>query len=247
MKVFSVAGYSKSGKTSTVTALTGILKERGYRVAAIKDIHYEDFTMEKEGSDSWLFQKKGAEAVFARGLKETYLIKPERIPLPDMLELLQADWVIVEGMKNEPLPKVICAENEEQLSELVDPNAFAISGKISNNMKEYKYLPVVNSLTDPYSLADIIEQKVFEVLPLAKEECCRKCGFSCYQMVGEILAGRKTRQDCQTDHKQNIRLRIGGKEIKMVPFVQNIFRDIIIAFVSNLRGYKKGKIEINLK
>ena len=247
MRAFSVSGYSKSGKTSTVTALISMLKQRGNRVAAIKDIHYEAFTMEREGSDSWKFQQSGAEAIFARGLKETYLIKPERLSLTDMLGLLEADWVIVEGMKKEPLPKIICAETEEQLTELVDANVMAISGKISENMREYKGLPVINSLTDASRLADLVEQKVFEVLPIARDECCSKCGLTCYQMVGEILADRRKREDCRTDHHQTIRLSIDDKEIKMVPFVQNTFHDLIIAFVRNLRGFKKGKIEITLE
>ncbi|MBW6516157.1 MAG: molybdopterin-guanine dinucleotide biosynthesis protein B [Candidatus Cloacimonetes bacterium] len=247
MKAFSVAGFSKSGKTTTVAALIDILKTRGYSVAAIKDIHFEDFTMEREGSDSWIFQQAGAKAVFARGLKETYLIQPLRTPLPDMLEMLDADWTIVEGMKRDPLPKIICAESEEQLSELVDDNVFAISGKISDNLHEYRGLPVINSKDNPRALADLVEQKVFEVLPLAKDECCQKCGLTCYQMVGEILCGRRKREDCQTDHNQMIHLRIGEKTIEMVPFVQNIFRDLILAFVKNLRGYKKGKIEVTLE
>jgi len=247
MRAFSVAGYSKSGKTTTVTSLIKTLKQRGYRVASIKDIHFEDFTMEREGSDSWQFQQAGSEAVFARGLKETYLIKPERTTLPEMLELLQADWIIIEGMKREPLPKIICAETEEQLAELVDANTFAISGKISDKLKEYKGLSVVNSINNPANLADLVERKVFEVLPLAKDECCGKCGLTCFEMVGEILSGRRRRDECRTDHNQIIKLQIDNKEIEMVPFVQNIFRDLIHSFVKNLRGYKQGKIKVTLE
>lgn len=247
MRVFSVAGYSKSGKTNTVKAMISSLRERGYHVASIKDIHYENFTMEREGSDSWEFQQSGSEAVFARGLKETFLIKPERTSLSAMLEMLKSDWVVVEGMKNEPLPKIVCAETAEHLAELVDKNVFAISGKISDRMSEYQGIPVLSSREEPEKLADLVEQRVFEVLPLAKEECCTNCGLTCYDMIGEILAGRRKREECLTDHNQIIRLRISGREIKMVPFVQNIFRDLIIAFVKNLHGYKKGKIEIDLE
>lgn len=244
MKVFSVVGYSKSGKTTTVGSLITLLKNRGYRVSAIKDIHFEDFTMEREGSDSWSLQKAGAEAVFARGLRETYHIKPERQTLTEMLKMLDSDWTIVEGMKKEPLPKIVCAETEEQLAELVDANVFAISGKISSKIKEYRGLPVISSMSEPEKLADLAEQKVFEVLPLSKDECCSQCGLTCYEMVGEILAGRKKREDCKTDHNQSIHLKIDGQEITMVPFVQNIFRDLLYAFVKNLRGFKKGKIEV---
>jgi len=247
MKVLSVAGYSKTGKTSTVKGLIEELKKRSNRVAAIKDIHFEDFTMEREGSDSWSFQEAGAEAVFARGLNETYLIRPERVVLPELLDMLQADWVVIEGMKREPLPKIICAESEEQLEELVDANVFAISGKISEELNEYHGLPVISNLKEMTKLADLVQQKMFEVLPIADAECCTRCGQTCYEMVGEILTGRRKRDECKTDRNQSIRLLIDKKEVKMVPFVQNIFRDLILAFVSNLKGIKKGKIEITLE
>ncbi|MFC1887371.1 hypothetical protein ACFLYK_01025 [Candidatus Cloacimonadota bacterium] len=41
-----------------------------------------------------------------------------------------------------------------------------------------------------------------------------------------------------------VKLVIGGKEIAMVPFVHDSFRDMIIAFVNNLSGHEGGKINI---
>ena len=52
MKVLSVAGYHKTGKTTLVINLIEELKKRGKKVVSIKDIHNEDFSMDKEGSDS---------------------------------------------------------------------------------------------------------------------------------------------------------------------------------------------------
>jgi len=49
MKVLSVAGYHHTGKTTTTVELIKELKKRGYKVASIKDIHAENFTMEKIG------------------------------------------------------------------------------------------------------------------------------------------------------------------------------------------------------
>ena len=41
-----------------------------------------------------------------------------------------------------------------------------------------------------------------------------------------------------------VKLVIGGKNIAMVPFVHDAFRDMIIAFVNNLNGHDGGKINI---
>ncbi len=246
MKVFSVAGYSKTGKTTVATRLISMLKEENKHVSAIKDIHFEDFTMERAGSNTHKMQLAGAESVFARGLKETYLIKPERMELTEMISMLNSEWLIIEGMKNEALPKIITADNTNQLQELVDDNVIAISGKISNDLKEYQGLPVINCLVNPDQLLKIVKNKVFEVLPLAKKKCCSNCGLSCYEMVGAILQGKKNRSDCIVTQKQNITLKIDGNSIYMVPFVRNILFDLIHAFIKNLKGYKKGKVEIEL-
>jgi len=39
-------------------------------------------------------------------------------------------------------------------------------------------------------------------------------------------------------------LKINEKDIPIVPFVHDAFRDMIIGFVKNLKGYENGKIEI---
>lgn len=76
--------------------------------------------------------------------------------------------------------------------------------------------------------------------------CCEACGLSCEEMVTGILAGNRSRDDCKFDREQSLLLKIDGKEIKIVPFVQNTFKDVILGFVKNLKGYKKGKIEIEI-
>ena len=246
MKVFSVTGFSKSGKTTTATKLIANLKKKGFSVAAIKDVHFEQFTMEKEGTDSWKMQQSGANPIIARGLKETFFVHPYKMDLASILEYLNTEWVIVEGMKTAPLPKIVCAETEDELGKLVDDSTFAISGKISDRMAKFGNLPVISSLNSINELAELVESIVFPVLPLNKEECCKLCGLSCEQMVAEILKGRRKRTDCMINTGGKIRLKISGKEIAMVPFVENILKDVITAFAKNLRGYKNGTIEIDI-
>ena len=45
MKVFSVAGFHHTGKTTLVVELIKELRRRGFSVTSIKDIHNENFTM----------------------------------------------------------------------------------------------------------------------------------------------------------------------------------------------------------
>ena len=44
MKILMIKGFSKTGKTSIVTALVTELCRRGYSVGTVKDIHFEYFS-----------------------------------------------------------------------------------------------------------------------------------------------------------------------------------------------------------
>ena len=244
MKVLSVAGYHKTGKTTLVVNLIETLKKRGYKVVSIKDIHNEDFSMDKKESDTSRHLQTSGETVFARGLNETYQIWNRHLSLNEMLGHLDADFVIVEGMKSAALPRILCAETEDQLAELLNDSVFVISGKISDNLQKYKEISVLNSEKNIEEIVDLVEEKVFNILPFPENGKCHACGLSCVKMVGEILKGNRKRTDCKTDKLEESKLKINGKELKMAPFVQNIFHDTITGFVKNLKGYEKGKIEI---
>ena len=38
-----------------------------------------------------------------------------------------------------------------------------------------------------------------------------------------------------------VTLTIDGEEISMMPFVEDILRDVVLGVVSNLKGYEEGK------
>jgi molybdopterin-guanine dinucleotide biosynthesis protein B len=247
MKVFSVAGYHHTGKTTTVLELIRELKRRGYTVQSIKDIHSTKFTMEKLDSNSWKHWEASANTVIARGLQETYQIWHRRLSLNEMLQHLTADFIVVEGMKSAALPRILCAADETQLEELLNGTVFAICGKYANDHKEYQGLPVLDSVNEVVQLADLVEKNVFPVLPQADPECCTACGTDCFGMVEAILAGSKQRDDCQTDRKLAISLEVNDREVKIVPFVQNILRDVILALTRNLKGVDQGRVIIKIE
>ena len=240
MKVFSVAGYHHTGKTTLVVELIEELKSRGFSVTSIKDIHNENFTMEKKGSNSWKHMQAGSNTVIARGINETYQIWNRQLSLNEMLSHLKSDYVVVEGMKSVALPRIICAKDDEQLKELVDGTVFAISGKYADIHDKYENINVFKSKDQVKELTDLIIEKVFPVLPLPKLECCGECGMNCREMVSGILAGRNTREDCKTDRNLDIQIEIAGEDINIVPYVQNTLKDIIKAYVKNLKGYHEG-------
>lgn len=257
MRVFSVNGVSKSGKTTTIERIIGELKRRGYSVGSVKDIHFEQFAIDTEGTNTFRHRKAGSDVVTARGLAETDIMFPGRLPVAKILELYNNDWVILEGVKDFPAPSIACARNREELERILTPATFAISGVVASSAGSIAGtvgvpacgdtaaaiggIPVIDGLTHAEQLVDLIENRVFPVLPAVDPECCRECGRSCTEMAAAILAGEATREDCRHDDF-GVALLVGGRPISIVPFVQEVIRRTVSGMVSTLEGYRPGEV-----
>jgi molybdopterin-guanine dinucleotide biosynthesis protein B len=160
MKIFSVIGLHHSGKTTAVENLIKYLKARNLTVSSIKDIHQAGFTMEKEGSNSHRHLTAGASCVFARGDQETYLIWKKQLQFNEMLAHLNTEWVIIEGMQDVKLPKILAAKDLAEVEKLFEENVFAITGQFSENFQEYKGIPALNAITDVEKLGDLVLKNV---------------------------------------------------------------------------------------
>ena len=162
MKVFSVYGYSKSGKTTTVECLIKELMGRNYTVGTVKDIHFEKFAIDTAGSNTDRHRKAGAELVAARGLYETDILFKERLTMPEILKFYTQDFVILEGVTDFDVPKILCASNLDDVAKRMDPSVFVLSGVISNTILFHSNLPVVNAMKNIEKLADLVEKTARE-------------------------------------------------------------------------------------
>jgi molybdopterin-guanine dinucleotide biosynthesis protein B len=245
MRVFSVFGISKSGKTTTIEEIIKELRRRRYTVGSVKEIHFESFAIDQEGTNTDRHKKAGSQLVTARGLYETDVLFQSRLPVSDLLRFYDHDFVVLEGVDDYNVPKIICAHSTEEIDQRLDPTVFAIAGVISKDMKKHGGLPVFNALTDIKELVDCVEEKVCHMLPNMDAKCCGECGASCEEMLADILKGKRQRGDCSLD-KGRIKLYIGEREIDIVPFVQETLEKTIRGFVSALKGYESSK-EIVIK
>ncbi len=157
MKVFSIIGTSKSGKTTTVEALAAELRRRNYTVGSMKDIHFEGFAMDREGTNTYRHKAAGSQLVTARGLYETDVMFQARLSLGEILRFYDHDFVILEGAQDFLGPGIITAHTEAEVEERKRAGVFAIAGQISNRLTEYRGLPVINAITAAAKLADLIE------------------------------------------------------------------------------------------
>lgn len=109
-KVFGIAGFSGSGKTTLIEQLIPRLTARGLKVSVIKHAHH-GFDIDRPGKDSYRHREAGASEVMLTGAQRWALLHELRDePEPTLDEYLAhfspCDLVLVEGFKNEPVPKL---------------------------------------------------------------------------------------------------------------------------------------------
>lgn len=162
MKVFSVVGVHHSGKTTIIENVIKELRNRGYSVGSVKEIHFEKFAIDTEGTNTHRHKMAGSQLVTARGIYETDILYQTKLNMDEILKFYNHDYVVLEGVTDIRVPKIISAHTEEEVLERLDELTFAISGKLSNELKEFNGLPVINPIENIKALVDLIEDKVWD-------------------------------------------------------------------------------------
>lgn len=133
----SFIGYSDSGKTTIVAKMVAIFKERGFRIAAIKHAAH-GYDMDVPGKDSWQHYRAGADQVVLAGADSISLHRRCLVP-PDLMDAIgfiqEVDFILVEGFKNEPGPKIEIMR-QEKFSERIAtaPELIAVVSDIDLNI-----------------------------------------------------------------------------------------------------------------
>ncbi|CAB49010.1 molybdopterin-guanine dinucleotide biosynthesis protein B [Pyrococcus abyssi] len=238
-KAVAFVGFKKSGKTTTIEKVARILKERGYRVAIVKSMHSN---FDKEGTDTWKFSRV-ADLVLVRA-QDTDALLFKAKDVNALFSMISADVVLIEGFKSiKHVPKVICARSEEDVRELNDGLAIAVTGVIaSSGIKEIDGLPVIDGTKEPERLADLVLKRGF-MLPNID---CGLCGFNCEQMARLIVKGEKSVKDCVVlSSRPKVIVRIDGQSLPLKDWVQELVEKTIKGMLSAMKGYREGKkIEI---
>jgi molybdopterin-guanine dinucleotide biosynthesis protein MobB len=111
LPLLGFAAYSGTGKTSLLTKLLPKLNELGLKVAVIKHAHHK-FDIDIPGKDSYELRKAGAEQMLISSSRLTALMQTRDDQEPQLAELLtrldtqSLDLILVEGFKQEPIPKI---------------------------------------------------------------------------------------------------------------------------------------------
>ena len=170
MHVVGFAGYSGIGKTTLIERLVGQLGAAGQRVSVIKHAHH-GFEIDRPGKDSWRHRKAGAHEVLVASPRLLALQRETPAPtdyrVRDLLTLLDpVDWVLVEGYKQEPIPKIeVWREAAGKPAWYPgDPLVRAIATDTQSRLPQATALPRLD-LDDPQAVADwlLAHRPLFEV------------------------------------------------------------------------------------
>lgn len=165
MKLLTIVGIRKSGKTSTVTALIEEIRRRGKTVGTCKTVFCPTFTMDQPKSNTARHTRAGANLVCARARHETALLYPQALPLSRLLESYAGlDYVLLEGDYLSPVPRLVAAHTPEDALPRTNVLTLAFVGRISATGAELP-LPKFDALTDPAALLDFLDTRVPDIQP----------------------------------------------------------------------------------
>jgi molybdopterin-guanine dinucleotide biosynthesis protein B len=110
LKVFGLAGWSGSGKTTLLEKLIPVLVARGIRVSTVKQTHHE-VDLDQPGKDSYRHRAAGAGEVLLTSSSRWVLLhelrgEAEPALAQHLARLSPCDLVLVEGFKQEAIPKL---------------------------------------------------------------------------------------------------------------------------------------------
>ncbi|MFW9921392.1 MAG: molybdopterin-guanine dinucleotide biosynthesis protein B [Candidatus Thorarchaeota archaeon] len=151
MQVFAISGFSGTGKTSLVEQIIKALCEQGYIVVTAKSSMHD--VKEGEGTDTWRHMQAGAKAAAILGPNGVIIRHRQGMKLRDLFAGTEADFLIVEGMKESRIPKLWCVGDKELDNERIPESTKAIVGWINRKTMIDLGLPFLT----PDNIEEIVE------------------------------------------------------------------------------------------
>ena len=161
LPLLAVVGWSGTGKTTLLQKLIPILSSQGIRSGLIKHTHHQ-MDVDTAGKDSYLLRKAGANQVIVASSQRWALMcetpDEEQIDLSYLVSRMDnslLDLVLVEGFKNEAVPKIVLwrAGIKGGVEDLLDEQVIAVASDRTLRLS----VPVLD-LNQPVAIASFIAE-----------------------------------------------------------------------------------------
>lgn len=205
--IIAVCGYSGSGKTSFVEELLPQLE--GYRVAVVK--HTDRERIDTVGTDTARHRAAGADGAAIIAGKETAVFLPGSLDIERMVDMLDADVVLLEGFKSTDYEKIWLGDGGGSNVVMQNPS-------------------VDEAVSYIRRMADV--ERALQRLPGLD---CGDCGYqSCMELARAIAAGDASLGDCVMSG--GVTVTVDGTTIPLKPFVQSFIENTIRGMLRSLKG-----------
>ena len=236
MRAVGIVGHRDSGKTTLIQLLSRELRDQGHEVAAVK---HSSHGIDLRGKDTARLMESVDQVAFISPIESVILWKRPK-ELEEILLQLDVEIVLIEGFKGQgTFPKIVCLKREVEDDYLFDGLAICVVGPA--DQAKGGNVPFL-SRDEVAKIADLVEEKAFKLPNLN----CGGCGYEiCYGLAVEIVAGRKTIEDC-VSLKPATQVTIDGRPLPLNPFTSKVVRNVVVATLSPLKGFSAGEIEIRI-
>ncbi|NDL64707.1 molybdopterin-guanine dinucleotide biosynthesis protein MobB [Acerihabitans arboris] len=136
--LLAITAFSGTGKTTLLKQLIPLLNQAGVRVGIIKHTHHK-VDVDTPGKDSYELRKAGArqtmvasEARWALMTETPDLVMPSLSWLAGQMDNNLIDLILVEGFKDEPVPKIALFREDvgKEWLPLMDGHVIAVASDV---------------------------------------------------------------------------------------------------------------------
>ncbi|MFZ4215085.1 MULTISPECIES: molybdopterin-guanine dinucleotide biosynthesis protein MobB [Pantoea] len=160
VRLLAISAWSGTGKTTLLEQVIPLLKTQGIRSGLIKHTHHQ-MDIDTPGKDSYLLRKAGADQVIvASNQRWALMVESPNKPLSLMqlasqMDISTLDLVLVEGFKDEPVPKIALWRRgvKGEIKDLLDQYVIAVATDEDMELN----LPILD-INQPMQVADFIVQ-----------------------------------------------------------------------------------------
>jgi molybdopterin-guanine dinucleotide biosynthesis protein B len=158
--LLAISAWSGTGKTTLLEQVIPLLKRQGIRSGLIKHTHHQ-MDIDTPGKDSYLLRKAGADQVIVASNQRWALMvdTPDKplslMQLASRMDSSTLDLVLVEGFKDELLPKIALWRRgvKGEIEDLLDGYVIAVATDEDLELN----LPMLD-INQPEYVADFISQ-----------------------------------------------------------------------------------------
>ncbi len=159
-RAVAFTGPSNSGKTTIITKVAKLLLPE-HRVAIVKNDPKDKAQFDVEGKDSYKFFQTGAEVVVTSPTRTTYFSHRHR-DIEEIIAMLgDFDYLLVEGLKYLPLPRIGVFRGQVDPSYFDYIQAVAIDGSVDRATIP-EHIEILD-LNDPKQILSWIQANAKEV------------------------------------------------------------------------------------